>query len=224
MKKQFKKIGMVALLLTFGLTSVYGQKDASQKSNVLGIGASANFYYGFGGNISYFRMISPKIGIGARVVYVPLSYDDYHGETLHFTNGKGNYSDISIGLNYYFLNSEENKFGLYSGVGIGFISDKSTQNIRFTESNTPFTNTETMSGLSGNLTLGASYKMGPGKIFLEFMPSSVLSGKNKDTYDFPAGSLIDKNGDAIEPGFSNYEYKVSFPTTMTLTLGYQLKF
>lgn len=220
MKKQIQKIGLVVLLATFSLTSAYGQKK-----NIVGIGASANFYYGYGGNISYFRMISTKIGIGARMVLVPLNYEDYHGETLHWTNGKGLYSDMSIGLNYYFLgNTDDNKFGLYSGLGFGLITDKSTQDIRYSTSKTPFKNTETTSGFSGVLTIGTSYKMGPGKLFIELMPSAVLSGKNKDNYEFPAGSLVDGNGNAIEPGFNNYEYNVTFPTTVTLTLGYQFKF
>jgi hypothetical protein len=223
MKKEFKKIGLVAILSLFSFGGAIAQEGA--KKNVIGAGVSANMYYGIGGNLSYQRMLSPKLGVGARVVAVPLKYDDYLGTSLEFTNGKGFYTDISIGATYFFLgDATEAKFSMYSGLGLGYIMDKTTENIKYAESNVPFTNTDIRSGISGNLTLGTSYKMGPGKLFLEFMPSSIITGKDKDIYDYPAGSLTDANGNAIAATFGDYEYTISFPTTFTWTLGYTISF
>ena len=225
MKKKIYKISLLTALTIFCLVTVKAQ-DAGSKKNVLGAGVGINFYYGIGGNLSYYRMITPKLGIGARAFLAPLEYPDYLGTTLEFSNGKGLYSDISVGATYYILgNSNESKFNLYSGLALGFIRDKGTQDIQFAESNTPFQNTDVRSGFSGNLTIGAAYKVGPGKFFLEWMPSTIITGKDKNTYKYPTGSLIDANGNAISnTGFVDYEYNFKFSGTYSMIFGYQISF
>ena len=223
MKREFKKIGLVAILTLISFGGANAQEGT--KKNVIGAGASLNIYYGFGGNLSYQRMVSPKLGLGARVVAVPLNYKDNLGTSFDFTNYKGFYTDISVGATYFFVgDATESKFSMYSGLGLGFIMYKTSNNIKYKESNVPFTNTQTKSGFSGNLTLGTSYKIGPGKLFLEFMPSSIITGKGKQIFDYPAGSLTDANGNAISASFIDYEYKFSFETTVTWTLGYTISF
>ena len=223
MKREFKKIGLVAILTLISFGGANAQEET--KKNVIGAGASANITYGIGGNVSYQRMVSPKLGLGARVVAVPLNYKDFLGTSVDFTNYKGFYTDISVGATYFFVgDATESKFSMYSGLGLGFIMYKNSNNIKYKESNVPFTETQTKSGFSGNLTLGTSYKIGPGKLFLEFMPSSIITGKAKAIYDFPAGSLTDANGNAISASFIDYEYKLSFATSFTWTLGYTISF
>jgi len=223
MKREFKKIGLVAILTLISFGGANAQEGT--KKNVIGAGVGLNLYYGFVGNLSYQRMVSPKLGLGARVVAKPLNYKDNLGTSLDFTNYKGFYTDISVGATYFFLgDATESKFSMYSGLGLGFIMYKNSNNIKYKESNVPFTQTDTKSGFSGNLTLGTSYKIGPGKLFLEFMPSSIITGKAKTIYDYPAGSLTDANGNAISAGFIDYEYKPNFDPTFTWTLGYTISF
>jgi hypothetical protein len=225
MKKKIYKIGLLVLIATVGTFQLIAQENSASKKNLIGLGGAANMYYGFGGNVSFYRMISPKLSIGAKALIVPLNYQDNLGAPIEFKNHKGLYSDISVGANYFILGDPtESKFKLFSGLALGFTNDKLTTDIQYTNSNTAFKETEIRNGFSGNITLAAGYKLGLGNIFLEFMPSAIIAGKDKSIYDFPTGSLTDTDGNPIQTGFVNYEYNFSFATTFSWTLGYQINF
>jgi len=225
MKKKIYKISLLTALTIFCLVTVKAQ-DAGSKKNVLGAGVGFNGSHGdFGGNLFYSRMISPKLGIGARMFVTPFKYNDSKGDYLSWYNQKGTRFDISLAANYYVIGNNESKFGLYTGLGMGYASENMTYLTQVTGSQYVDAQ-EYENGLSGNATLGINYKVGPGKIFFECNVSYILKGNNGNTYTYPSGYPTDANGsptpnvgiDFIQNGVSGDYVHPCF------NLGYQISF
>ncbi len=225
MKKKIYKISLLTALAIFCLVTVKAQ-DARSKKNVLGAGVGFNGEVaGFNSNLFYSRMITPKLGFGARGFVTPYKYQDVVYGTLGWYDQKGFRFDVSAAVNYYIIGNNESKFGLYSGLGIGYGSENFTYLLQSTGS--PYVNSrEYENGFSGNATLGLNYKVGPGKIFLEYNISYILKGNVGDTFEYPSGYPTDVDGnpspyvgiDYLQKGVSgNY-------THHCFNLGYQINF
>jgi hypothetical protein len=230
MKREFKKIGLVAILTLISFGGANAQEGT--KKNVIGAGASVSGY-GFGGNLSYQRMVSPKLAIGARLVAVtskysrtelaepPTTFDSF---TYKYT---GSQTHISVGATYFFVgDATQSKFSMYSGLGLGYMMTRTTNNFRFPPSKVLYEEAVSVDGFAVVLTLGTSYKIGPGKLFLEFLLTQMITGKSKWNFDYPAGSLTDANGNTVvnNPP-ENYERKNGWGNLyIPLSLGYTISF
>lgn len=226
MKREFKKIGLVAILTLISFGGANAQEGT--KKNVIGAGVGYNDNHGsFVSHLFYNRMITPKLGIGARMFLTPFKYEgmDYLTTSLEFSNYKGTRLDFSVAASYYLIGNNDSKFGLYTGLGIGYAAENLTYLVQFT-GNPVFDVREYENGLSGNATIGLNYKVGPGKIFAEFNLSYIFIGNNGTTYEYPSGYPTDANGnpnpiigfDYIQKGVSG-----SFPEPC-INLGYQISF
>ncbi len=228
MKREFKKIGLVAILTLISFGGANAQEET--KKNVIGAGASASSY-GFGGNLSYQRMVSPKLAIGARLVAVtskysktelaepPTTFDSFTYKST------GSQTHISVGATYFFVgDATQSKFSMYSGLGLGYMMAGTTNNFKFDGSNVLFEEAVSVDGFAVVLTLGTSYKIGPGKLFLEILTTQMITGKKKFIYDYPAGSLTNSNGNTYT-AIENRELKNGWGNLyIPLSLGYTISF
>lgn len=231
MKNKISKLSLITVLLTISVSSVN-----AQKSNIIGAGASANLAFtslsstrnngGIGTSIFYSKMISPKLGFGTRMFYTPYKYSDAIYETLSFTNYNGRYFDISIGATYYFLGDyKEKNWGIYSGIGFGYGNDFISHN----RSVTGYPNVlirESENGFSGNLTLGGTYKIGPGRVFLELNLSYIIYGNSEERTDYPSGYPVDASGYYTPNVGLDFSQKGVMGDNLIpcLNLGYQINF
>jgi hypothetical protein len=221
MKKQLFKIGLFAFIAFLGMNNAIAQDGASSKKNLIGLGAGFNFDKGdFGGNLAFNHMLNPKFGIGTRIFVTPYSWDDYYGGSYNSINHKGLYFDASLAATYYLVgNYNESKFALYSGFGLGFGSDTNSEDEQWLGA--PYVKEEQKeAGLSANITLGSSYKVGPGKIFLEANVAYIVLGNQSTKYTYPAGypenayhspdwSQNGVAGDYVQPCL-NLGYQINF--------------
>ncbi len=224
MKREFKKIGLIAILSLFSFGGAIAQEGA--KKNVIGAGVGYNMSHeDFGGHLFYNRMITAKFGVGARMFVTPFKYKDYIGASINWYNQQGTRLDFSLAANYYIVGNNDSKFGLYAGLGIGYASENMTYLVEYT-GNPSIDSREYENGLSGNTTLGLNYKVGPGKIFAEFNLSYILIGNNGNTFEYPSNYPTDANGNPSPYYQSDYIQKgVSGDYTQPcLNLGYQISF
>ncbi len=144
----------------------------------------------FGGNFNYAYYISPKLGIGGRLVATDYKFTDYHSTTLHVDYTGGLFYDVSLAANYFLLGNHDGKAGIFVGVGIGYGSARNSTTTWW-RTNVPetvsYNTTNTINGLSGNFTLGGTYKAGPGRLFLELNASYIFHGTRTHTETYPNG-------------------------------------
>jgi hypothetical protein len=218
-----------------------GSSTASNKRFALSLGITAAIGLPDGGNGGHLKLdylIKPKLGLGIKIIGGGLHYDQsthydatfYEPDlTVTYKSSLNLISDLTV--TYYILgNYTESKGGLYADLGVGYHLIKSNLNDDYTGSPT-ITETIAINGLGAHLSLGGSYKIGRGKIYLELMSGSVLYG----TYSYDRitpentkiGILAKENYESTSyksaaeshPAYTNYVVNL-----LALNLGYSICF
>lgn len=223
------------LALTVFATQIF-YSQVEKKFN-LGLGLSTdaainNKSMRFGPALKLDYNITPKLGVGFRGMGVFGAWDlDYeysdlsYKHKIDYTKGK----DFAFGVDaiYHVVGNNQNseKFGLRLEGGLGY--QIWSQNITRTDeapvtdsSYFSYENTLGENNLVLKLGLGAEYKIGPGKLFLDIPLYTPIYGTNYSRY------TNQKTG----PGFSGFtdssfngsEFFTDF--TLFLNLGYQISF
>ena len=185
-----KKLVSTSLLLLS--INLFSQDTISTKKFALGGGptwGSVNWC----GNANLSYAVSKKFNVKLRGIYSS-------GKDYIFTNQPYSASiqnrpttNVSVSANYFiFGNTNQNcKAALYIGLGLGYLQQTSnTTNLyqgnlySSSNSNTSYIEKDVSKGLAANTSIGAAFKLGPGKLFVEAYFSMSFLGKTTYTDTF----------------------------------------
>jgi len=188
-----KKITLLFLAI-FSLSPLLKAQDngavSSGKKIRIGAGLSlSTAASGYGLNFKGDYLLNDKLSVGLNSYISRYSPTDLSSAELTFHDEPGTIFNISAGASYYLLgsNSDQNKLGLYTGLGLGFYTDRqvlgSTTKLPVSDKMYySYTKSYNYNYISSTFCLGADYKIGSGKLFFE-MPIVVgLFSKNAQIY------------------------------------------
>lgn len=161
---------------------------APEKKHAITIGASyIGLYRCFGGNLKLDYLKSHKLGFGLKILTTTNGSQTFNHPSYQVTNAPGINFLSDLTLTYYLIGDYCNsKGGVYIDLGFGYHIKKLNYMIQYT-GKPPFRTNETESGLGGHLSLGGSYKLGLGKIYLEAMVRSLAIGTLVHGETYPDG-------------------------------------
>lgn len=215
-----KKILIFSVLIAISQT-IFAQKNNSlyEKKFKLSLGATYNaLNSNFGGNVKFDYFKNKKLGIGLKIIATSFKFYDYNTHSYNVTYNNGYLLISDLTMNYYLIgNNADSKGGIYADLGVGYNIIKSNSTIQFSA----FQSTngyEMHSGFGGHLSLGGSYKFGPGRIYLEAMAGSIITGSSKRYVPFPEGHPYLNDGGNYKKSRGFYYDLISF------NLGYSFYF
>lgn len=200
--------------------------SAPEKKYAITLGASYSSYAcGLGGNLKMDYLKSYKLGLGLKTVAATNRFQDINIPSSHqITNAPGINFLSDLTLTYYVIGDYCNsKGGIYADLGFGYHTKKTNYTMQFT--GTPsFKVNETESGLGWHLSLGGSYKLGPGKIYLGAMVRGIEKGTLVHSETYPDGYPGLSTGTPTPNWGGNYKYSNWKNFNYLFNLGYSFCF
>ena len=220
-----KKIKLIAMALCLCSVSVLfaqsAANDSTGKKITLGIGPSFNA--GLGGNLKADYRLSSKLSVGLKLMLTADVYSLYNQTKPEFYTVEslpGNNLAAAVSSTYYILgkNSINSSGGLYLSLGLGYYDTKESATITTVLPVTDSgyyqkTQIYGANGFSALISIGADYKVGPGKIYAEFPMPLMLVGTSYAHYSNQTGLYPSTDSNTSFSGF----YAAPF-----INIGYQI--
>jgi len=206
-----KKLITSAILLAS--LNLFSQDTIPYKNFSLGVGPTRSTL-GWGGNANISYAVSKKFNLSLKGVFAQGSDKIFYGQ---YSVGIQNRPtiDISVSTNYFiFGNTNQNcKASLYIGFGLGYLQQTSnTTNLypgNLFLSNNPngsYIEKDVSKGLAANTKIGAEFKLGHGKLYIETYFSISFVGETTYTYAF----MNQFTSSANSPKLQVNQYKQGF--------------
>jgi hypothetical protein len=217
-------------LLLFSSAVAYSQDIIAPKKFSLRIGPTWGSF-GWGGNATLHYSISKKVNVGLLGIYS--SGKDFFFTDQQYYGGirKTPITNVSISVNYFLLgNTNQNcRAALYVGLGLGYLQEINNTTYLYPRnlfvSNNPtgsYIERDITNGLAGNAKLGASFKIGPGKLYVEGYFSLSFLGDETTSFTF----MNQFTNPSSPPKIQVNKYKEGFDPQAILcfNLGYAIPF
>lgn len=204
-----------ALAITLLILSISSfAQDTISKKLALGVGPTWGTL-GWGGNLNLTYSVSKKFNIKLRGIYVPGKNIIIHNPPYYGGIETRPLTDISLSVNYFILGNTNRKCkaALYVGLGLGYLQQITNTSYVYPgnlfSGNNPigsYLEKDVSKGFAANGTLGAVFKLGPGKIYIEGCFSISFIGSTYSTFTF----MNNITSFAIPPTMQVNTYKEDF--------------
>lgn len=188
MKKNILALAVSSLLTQISIAQESKTTSVTPKKYAITLGAShSSLASGFGGNLKLDYLKNHKLGLGLKTVATANRFQNYNGISYQVTTAPGINFLSDLTLTYYLIGDYyDSKGGMYADFGLGYHFAKTNSTNQFT-GNPSFKVNETEKGLGCHLSLGSSYKLGPGKIYIEALGQGLINGTIEHSETYPAG-------------------------------------
>jgi hypothetical protein len=194
MRKQLKKIGLIAVFTCILIANSFAQEGETKRFTVgAGFGSEPEYFFSMQ-HLKFDYNITPKISVGLKN---NMRYWDKSNTQQGWATWRNTiYSTTSLVGTYYLLGTNQNdskwNVSLFGGFSLNHDIYKYEYDLTNTDPNALLATKETTTYSYGRLYtgIGGNYKVGPGKIFLEIPVNFELYFTSRYKTSFNDGDIV----------------------------------